>query len=82
LPAFTIHTAVKQAQKAFVNVKNPRIKAWGPTFVGLSIVPALPFIFDEPVEHVTDKVFDWIKRRIAKEEVAQSISNKDAKPEL
>jgi fission process protein 1 len=61
LPALTIHTAVKQAKKAFVNVKNPRIKAWGPTMTGLAIVPALPFIFDHPVEQATASVFDWIK---------------------
>ncbi|KAJ7591353.1 mitochondrial 18 KDa protein-domain-containing protein [Mycena floridula] len=61
LPAFTIHTAVKQAKKAFVNAKNPRIKTWGPTVTGLAIVPVLPYLFDHPVEHVTDQAFDWIK---------------------
>ncbi|KAK7060248.1 hypothetical protein VNI00_001013 [Paramarasmius palmivorus] len=65
LPAFTIHTAVKQAKKAFVNVKNPRVKMWGPTLTGLAIVPGLPYIFDHPVEHVTEKAFEWIKERMA-----------------
>ncbi|ESK93772.1 hypothetical protein Moror_1052 [Moniliophthora roreri MCA 2997] len=65
LPAFTIHTAVKQAKKAFVNVKNPRIKMWGLTLTGLAIIPSLPYIFDHPVEHVTEKAFEWIKERLA-----------------
>ncbi|KAF9008768.1 mitochondrial 18 KDa protein-domain-containing protein [Cyathus striatus] len=42
LPAFTIHTAVKQAKKAFVSVQNPKFKMWGPTVSGLAIVPVLP----------------------------------------
>ena len=76
-----IHSAVKYSARAFVNQKNPRIRAWGPSaigsfffleraseraqavnphsqphiqllliffllFLGLSIVPALPYIFD------------------------------------
>ncbi|PCH41357.1 hypothetical protein WOLCODRAFT_137347 [Wolfiporia cocos MD-104 SS10] len=64
LPAFTIHTAVKQAKKAFVNVKNPRVKTWGPTFTGLAIIPILPYLYDKPVEHVTDTAFEWIERQI------------------
>lgn len=63
-PAFTIHTAVKQAKKAFVNATNPRIRTWGPTVTGLAIVPVLPYLFDKPVEHATDYAFDWIEKRI------------------
>ncbi|OLL22947.1 Mitochondrial fission process protein 1 [Neolecta irregularis DAH-3] len=51
LPAFTIHTAVKYSTLyVFNNVKNAKAKTWGPTVVGLGIVPILPFLFDEPVE--------------------------------
>ncbi|EGO01638.1 hypothetical protein SERLA73DRAFT_177055 [Serpula lacrymans var. lacrymans S7.3] len=64
LPAFTIHTAVKQARKAFANVKNTRVKTWGPTFTGLAIVPVLPYLFDHPVEQVTDKAFEWIEKQV------------------
>jgi len=39
------------------------VKAWGPTLTGLAVVPLLPFIFDEPVEHVTDFAFDWMKKK-------------------
>ncbi|KAJ4472200.1 mitochondrial 18 KDa protein-domain-containing protein [Lentinula aciculospora] len=65
LPALTIHTAVNQAKKAFKNVKNPRLKLWGPTATGLSLVPGLPYLFDHPVEQVTEKAFEWIKKRVA-----------------
>ncbi|EPT02841.1 hypothetical protein FOMPIDRAFT_1022717 [Fomitopsis schrenkii] len=64
LPAMTIHTAVHQAKKAFTNVKNPRIRTWGPTATGLAIVPILPYLFDKPVEHATDVAFEWIEKRI------------------
>ena len=60
----TIHTIVAQSKKAFVNAKNPRIKTWGPTMTGLAIVPILPYLFDHPVEHVTDKAFDWIRQKL------------------
>ncbi|KAH9850088.1 mitochondrial 18 KDa protein-domain-containing protein [Lenzites betulinus] len=66
LPAFTIHTAVKQAKKAFVNVQNPRVKTWGPTVTGLAIVPVLPYLFDKPVEHVTDVAFEWVEQQIVR----------------
>jgi len=61
LPAFTIHTIVKRATKSFANVKNPRLKLWGPTVLGLSAVPALPYLYDKPVEHLTDKAFELIE---------------------
>jgi fission process protein 1 len=64
LPAFTIHTAVNQAKKAFTNVQNKRVKTWGPTISGLAIVPFLPYVFDHPVETATDKAFEWIEKRL------------------
>jgi len=68
LPAFTIHTAVKQAKKAFNKVQSPRVRNWGPTVTGLAIVPVLPYLFDQPVEHVTERVFGWIKVKIAEQQ--------------
>lgn len=68
LPAFTIHTAVAQARKAFASVKNPRIKRWGPTVTGLAIVPILPYLFDHPVEKVTDTAFEWLEQQWIKRE--------------
>jgi fission process protein 1 len=66
LPAFTIHTAVKQAKKAFDKSSNPRLRAWGPTVTGLAIVPALPYIFDHPVEVAADRAFIWVEHELAK----------------
>ena len=79
LPALTIHTAVKQAKKAFVNVSNPRLKSWGPTVTGLSIVPVLPYLYDKPVEHATDFAFEWIEKRLMERQNAnaESASKKD-----
>lgn len=74
LPAFTIHTAVKQAKKLFVNATNPRVKTWGPTATGLAIVPVLPYLFDKPVEHATDTVFEWIEHKIIESQTASSSS--------
>lgn len=49
LPAFTIHTAVKQAGRQFAKSRDMTVKRWGPTAVGISLVPALPYLFDHPV---------------------------------
>jgi fission process protein 1 len=64
LPAFTIHTAVSQARRAFTSVKNPRVKTWGPTVTGLAIVPVLPYLFDHPVEKATDAAFEWVEGQV------------------
>jgi len=66
LPAFTIHTAVRQAKKAFDKSTNLRVRTWGPTATGLAIVPALPYLFDHPVEAATDHVFEWVGHQLAK----------------
>jgi fission process protein 1 len=34
----------------------------------LGFIPALPFIFDEPVEHVVDKAFDLLEERLYKDQ--------------
>jgi fission process protein 1 len=62
----TIHTAVKQAKRAFDKSANPRLRAWGPTVTGLAIVPALPYIFDHPVEVAADRAFEWVEQKLAK----------------
>ncbi|KZP24610.1 hypothetical protein FIBSPDRAFT_821908 [Athelia psychrophila] len=76
LPALTIHTAVAQAKRAFAGVQNPRIKTWGPTVTGLAIVPVLPFLFDHPVEKVTDTVFDWIAAKLIERDNAIAAEGK------
>lgn len=57
LPAFTIHSIVKYSTKAMKGVKNVRLRTYGPIGLGLSAVPALPFIFDEPVEKAVEYCF-------------------------
>jgi fission process protein 1 len=57
LPAFTIHSIVKYSGRALKNAKNTKIRVWGPIGLGLSAVPALPFLFDEPVEKAVEWVF-------------------------
>lgn len=64
---------MKQAKKAFDKSKNTRLRAWGPTVTGLAIVPALPYIFDHPVEVATDRAFEWIELKIAARENAKDV---------
>ena len=49
VPTLVIHTAVDVAKKA--SRKMGRFQKWGPSVVGLSIIPLLPLYLDEPVEH-------------------------------
>ncbi|KAI7882935.1 hypothetical protein K492DRAFT_205786 [Lichtheimia hyalospora FSU 10163] len=65
LPMMTIHSIVKfSAKHVFEKAKSPKLKMWGPTCMGLSVVPFLPFIFDHPVEHVIDRVFEPIEKKV------------------
>lgn len=57
LPAFTIHSIVRYSGKALKNVKNTRIRTYGPIGLGLAAVPALPYLFDKPVEEAVEWVF-------------------------
>ncbi|SMQ51184.1 unnamed protein product [Zymoseptoria tritici ST99CH_3D7] len=57
LPAFTIHSIVRYSGRAMKDVKNVKLRTWGPIGLGLAAVPALPYMFDEPVEHATEWVF-------------------------
>ncbi|KAM0275720.1 hypothetical protein ACHAQH_007480 [Verticillium albo-atrum] len=57
LPAFTIHSVVRYSGRAMKNMKNTRIRTWGPIGLGLAVVPALPTLFDEPVENAVEWLF-------------------------
>ncbi|KAJ4289489.1 hypothetical protein N0V88_006971 [Collariella sp. IMI 366227] len=57
LPAFTIHSVVKYSGRAMKDVKNVKVRTWGPIGLGLSVVPFLPAIFDKPVENAVEWVF-------------------------
>uniref|UniRef100_A0A6S7ZI55 Mitochondrial fission process protein 1 n=1 Tax=Aureoumbra lagunensis TaxID=44058 RepID=A0A6S7ZI55_9STRA len=72
LPAVIIHSAVHRAhhflhQPMFETM--PRLIRYGPTVIGLSIIPFLPIV-DEPAEHILDWSFDlaYPKWRIGQEE--------------
>jgi fission process protein 1 len=57
LPAFTIHSIVRYSGRALKNAANAKLRTWGPIGLGLAAVPALPYMFDEPVEIATEWVF-------------------------
>lgn len=59
LPAFTIHSTVKYSGKWFNAQfpKNAALRTWGPIGLGLSIVPALPYLFDKPIENLLEQIF-------------------------
>lgn len=57
LPAFTIHSIVRYSGQALKNTKNVRLRTWGPIGLGLATVPALPYLFDEPVETAVEWIF-------------------------
>jgi fission process protein 1 len=57
LPALTIHQTVHFGKHTLFP-KIGRWTKWGPTFLGLGVIPLLPFMYDHPVEWATDKVFN------------------------
>ncbi|KAF9933212.1 hypothetical protein FBU30_006153 [Linnemannia zychae] len=57
MPAVTIHTVVHQSGKLFKHSANATMRKWGPTALGLMVVPALPIMFDHPIEHMVDRIF-------------------------
>lgn len=57
LPAFTIHSIVKYSGRAFRNAANKNIRTWAPIGLGLAAVPALPYMFDKPVEEAVEWTF-------------------------
>ncbi|KAK3307304.1 mitochondrial 18 KDa protein-domain-containing protein [Chaetomium strumarium] len=57
LPAFTIHSVVRYSGRAMKDVKNAKLRTWGPIGLGLAVVPFLPTIFDKPVENAVEWVF-------------------------
>jgi len=71
LPAVIIHTAVHRSH-AFLErpvfETMPRLHRYGPTLVGLGIIPFLP-ILDHPAELLLDATFDkvWPKWRLGQE---------------
>ena len=62
MPAVIIHSAVHRAHDLFGREafsKMPRVVKWGPSAVGLGLIPLMPLL-DPPAEHVLEAVFDRI----------------------
>ncbi|RMD41678.1 hypothetical protein DV735_g3451, partial [Chaetothyriales sp. CBS 134920] len=57
LPALTIHSIVKYSGKALKNAANATLRTWAPIGLGLAAVPALPYMFDKPVENAVEYTF-------------------------
>eukprot|EP00960_Hanusia_phi_P030976 748996-Hanusia_phi.AAC.1 len=57
LPFAIIHTSVHACHKA-LKQRAPKYAQIGPTIVGLAIIPFLPMVCDEPVEHALEYAFD------------------------
>lgn len=64
LPAVVIHQTVHYAKNAFT--KLGRFTKWGPSLVGLSLIPFLPVCLDAPVEKAVEYGFHhygpWAKK--------------------
>ncbi|WFD18064.1 hypothetical protein MCAP1_000276 [Malassezia caprae] len=65
LPALTIHSIVRYSGPVFAKFRSVRVRALGPSILGLLTVPLLPLIFDHPVETAVENVFDSIEFHIA-----------------
>ncbi|KAF2864541.1 hypothetical protein K470DRAFT_273864 [Piedraia hortae CBS 480.64] len=80
LPAMTIHSVVKYSGRAMKNVKNQRLRTWGPIGLGLSVVPMLPRLFDEPVERATEWLFYNTFKAVGGEKAVGGLIVHDAVP--
>jgi len=61
LPALTIHSLVKYSGKyVFSKSPNPMLRVWGPAALGLGVVPALPYLYDHPVERAVDLLWEKV----------------------
>ncbi len=69
-PFAIIHTAVSMTKKV-VN-KLGRFQRWGPSIVGLSLIPLFPMYVDHPTEHFLENFFEnygpWAKKQKEKSE--------------
>ncbi|TPX31713.1 hypothetical protein SmJEL517_g05016 [Synchytrium microbalum] len=62
LPAFTIHQTVHIVTNLMKRRPglSPLMMRLGPTAAGLMVVPALPIMFDHPVEYAVERIFDTV----------------------
>ena len=57
VPTLIIHSAVHGAQGLVKNAQGA-LKRYGPSAVGLCIIPILPFTIDSPIEHFIEHAFE------------------------
>lgn len=50
------------------------ICSWGPTATGLAVLPLLPYMYDEIVEHIVDRVFEPIEKKVLNEKEAEEMA--------
>lgn len=60
LPFLIIHTTVSQSSKVFAKyTPNLRVmRMWGPSAIGLALIPFLPTFVDHPIEKAVDYAFN------------------------
>ncbi|KAF7593523.1 hypothetical protein BBP40_011251 [Aspergillus hancockii] len=73
LPALTIHSIVKYSGRALKNSKSVFFRTWTPIGLGLSVVPFLPYIFDEAVDEAVEWSFRTAVRAIAGEDAVRAL---------
>ncbi|KAE8373763.1 mitochondrial 18 KDa protein-domain-containing protein [Aspergillus bertholletiae] len=73
LPALTIHSVVKYSGRALKNSKSVWFRTWAPIGLGLSVVPFLPYIFDEPVDEAVEWSFRSAIRAYAGEDAVRPL---------
>jgi fission process protein 1 len=56
-----------------LHVTNISISRWGPTVTGLAVLPLLPFMYDELVEHVVDRAFEPLEKKLLSEKDAKRV---------
>jgi mitochondrial fission process protein 1 len=65
IPTLVIHTSVDITKH--LTRKINRFQRWGPSIVGLSIIPLLPMYLDHPVEEALEHMFahygPWAKKQ-------------------
>ncbi|OJJ46396.1 hypothetical protein ASPZODRAFT_1960253 [Penicilliopsis zonata CBS 506.65] len=82
LPAFTIHSVVKYSGRMFKSSKSTFMRTWAPIGLGLSVVPFLPYIFDEPVEEAVEWAFHTAIRTFAGEDQVRHLPAHAPHPSL
>jgi len=74
IPTVIIHTGVHQTQKLLKNNKNMTLVKWGPSAVGMALIPLMPFI-DHPMEHAVEACFE--KMWPLCDEIPQPVENQE-----